>query len=701
MLMNVLDNYLDINGNVVVNGFLQVRASRSSTDPVTLYADPKYQNEFAVGRVTLDIAGRLQGADGALFFKEDSVWVDVHGDENGVSTRLFSFEVYRMGGIGQTAGGSVQDMASILEDEIPSSRIVYHAHKLKYLIWNENAVGQPNGITTWRPTALSSGLYTWETTILDMWDVGIDNSGTIGRVQAIVQISNIAKFVVKAGRYYLSDSEFASVDFADLNVEVEAGAAFVFANGGGATWIIRKQPTINSMLRKITWSPTSPFSFRASMLWNDGNGEGLIHSTKIDRLFLDADFHLNNVSVNETIGSLNYLGNLPTLTGNSPSHSAGKLTGVMSCKCIFDEGALSQIADGNTDIRCSKLFVVDKPWELKSATNIYFASVIVNPNCKISAMNANTELKVGCIIEASSGVLGDNLDIVTHRPFKILKGDAFNHNYPKTATNYIKNIASMMLYGEGKPTFENFVLHHNNNSMIDNAIYVNCFFSLAGSPSGMVSFDGNKKITMINCRSDDYAGFRIYPLAEVPTDATKRKKRVTFKGCDFGGGLLIQDTYGAAYCELIIEDSAFRSITFDLSVGGVMNLSESLKIGAIRIKNFTDKSTGCVHSTDGAVVLSDPTTVSLANKQGIIYAYPSINPDKNRPFPLNGWGKGIVVAGSARAQSYYTVAFSFVAPRLLTPGSIGQLYATLYVHEWNDFRNLAITWNSLPLEVEI
>jgi|GEM_PF-6859463 len=669
MLINVLDNWLDKNGKVIVNGFVVVYVNRSSTDKVKLYSDPKFQNE-ALNPVPLDTAGRLQGMDGTAFFREDSVWVDVHGDENGISTRLFSFELYRNGGIGQIASGSVLSLEDALSGENPISRIIYHAHKLKYLLWNPNAANEPNGITTWRPYGLETGLYTWETTILDLWDIGIDNSGMASRVQAITNagtIANIAKFVVKSGTYSFGDSVMETINFYDIAVEVESGVNFNFANGGSATWTVSRQPVINSMLAGITWNPTALCDFRASMLWNSsGYGEGLASEATIHNLHLDTDFFLNNVYVNETIGELNYLGEPPVLDGSGCHHTAGRLTGIMKCLCRFSEGALSQV--GTESINCTNIFTIDKNWYLTQNVTIHNkSSVVVMPECKVRGMFEEIQLTVGCIIEAGEKAFGDLLKIVTTDTRKVLNGICFDESYPKTATNYIRNLS-----GTKTPILQNFHLLCNDDSLLDDATYMNCTFGISGSGANVMNIHGDKKITLLNCKTAQSALTRIFPRPSVPSDVSQRLKRLTMKNCDFNGAIQFGDTYGSDYCELVIEDVSVYSINFN----GSFDIARSLVIDAVRIKNLTDKSTGLSYSTEGSIHGTCELKSDLNNRSAL-FAFREDIYDKKRPFPLNGWASshtanGVSIIGSWRGSN--PTATEFVVPAMVHMFENGYMY---------------------------
>jgi len=640
MLINVLDNWLDANGKVIANGRIRVWTDRSSTDPVKLYEDPNYQNEFATGEVLLDTAGRLQGRDGTLFFKEDIVWVAVWGDQNGISALLFSFELYNTGRIGQSEGGSAMTLENAMNDPNPSSRIIYHAKKLKYLLWHPNATAQPNNITLWRPAGFEMGLYEWETTVLDLWDIGIENTGLISSIQNITAIGGIAKFIVKRDYYSFGDEEATSINFNDIAVEVESGANFSFPNTNDyTTWTVSRQPDINSMLSHITWNPTAPFSFRSSMLDNeDGKGMGLIQYAKIDRLYLDSDFCLRNATVNETIGSLTYMGVPPILTGEGcESTNAGMLTGRMKCGVRFKTGRLSQIDRDKYEINFEEKLTIDDIWVLTHNVNLsgnYRSSVVILDAARILGETL-VRVDVNCITEAGIDCIGDNLDIYTHSPHTMLSGVSFMPHAKDSATNYIYRFCANPYVGN-KLTVENFKLENIDKSYIDGITYINCLFGKEQGNMQNVYLDGGKRLAFVGCEWSEFSGVWLCPVPFVGRG--DELKLISFRDCIFGAVLGFSEKNGG---ELI--NARIENVHADLRMGEnndyPFNLQYSTRTATLYISNFNNKSNAAVYSTEGAAYLGMANIDIISNSQYIVSApfAPSNNYSVNRPFPLKGW----------------------------------------------------------------
>jgi hypothetical protein len=193
----------------------------------------------------LDTAGRLKQT---VYFAEDSVLVKVYDYSRGERELMFAFSLE-----GNSIGNSqiaLMSLEELIGSDITSDCLIYHAQKIKYLIWSESVYPSPNGVTQWNNSA-GTGSWSWSTTVLDTFDIGLTNyasDNNASKISTAAQLSP-AVFIVKRGSYNF-DGSFFEIDWQNTKIIVESGVSF---HSYSAAWTVHAEADIGSRLNGVQW----------------------------------------------------------------------------------------------------------------------------------------------------------------------------------------------------------------------------------------------------------------------------------------------------------------------------------------------------------------------------------------------------------------------------------------------------------------
>jgi hypothetical protein len=649
MLVNARSQWLTNTAKIPVNGKVYVYVDSSSTSLITLYSNAALTNEVDNPQ-NLDTSGRLEQT---IYFKENSAFVVMVDHSKNVPEILFSFTL--QGRQLSDAQLTLMSLEQLINSDVQGDCLIYHAKKIKYLKWVNSPYDSPNGITEWNNSEGTGGWF-WETTVLDIWDIGIDKYGIMDMIGSVARVNGIAKFIVRSGQYYFEDDKPVTVDFARIVIEVELGVEFFFTHGGRAIWEINTQPKINSILLGISWFTVDRLDFRTSMLDSGNNGRGLASGSLIGKLYLDTDFYLNRVNALETIGQLTQFDIPPVLTGESSNTNAGKLTGIMQLNNVpFKEGLLSQMqiptAAGSFAIRCIEKFTIDKNWDIyQNSITLSDCDVVINSGVTISgAGSGETTLGVKRITlgTGANGIgrsFSGNLNIHVSDTGFMLPGRCFDPNFPMIATKYLRQFWNAFYNVNVGLTIKDYYLANTDASLFDGATYINCRFgSRTDNTSQWLPIDGNKKLTFIDCEWVNPSGGAFNNVRIYPKSQGDDYKKVTFKNCYISGGLSFNGSYGGDKANIDIEDVSANTLSFNGDSS--FRLYRGLREGDIfRIKNLTIRNQlGATrplnYNTEGSILIriADRTLENNNNSITLAVKSPSGTSDIRRPFPLMGF----------------------------------------------------------------